>query len=664
MLPLFCRWRFSAPNLMTLALLTLSAAGASAQTPIPSIPAAIPAPASSLPSLPAATEEQKPRAVQPPPQPQQPPPAAVIPASKPTQSSTIAALPAYDPSIAGEGHDELGSTYIPVDSVVYPMALRLYSLGYLDTAFTDMRPWTRRSLLHMLDASSTRILADGNDEAVSLLASLQTYLAAETPGPGLSRGVVYGTESVYTRMMGISGQTLRDSYHLGQTIANDYGRPYQPGFNNITGVSTVSEAGPFSLYFRGEYQHAPSNPGYSQALSALLSNDDSISFTGSNLHQATIPSGPIATTDTFAIQEATLSYHLLGHEISGGKSDAWLSPAVGGAMGYSNNAQDIYSFRIDRVEPMHIPLLSRAIGPVMYDFFVGSLKGHTYPNDPWIHSETVAIAPTENVRISFQRSVVWGGHGHPCLLSTGVTVACDEPINLHTFLKSFFSFNDTSGAIKASRDDPGARFSSFNFSWRLPFLRHSVTLYSDSTVHDDVTPPSAPRRAAYRPGIYLSQVPKLPKLDFRIEGTNTDISTTASINGSFMYFETVQRQGYTNKGYILGDWIGREAKAGQAWLTYHLSPNEFVQLEYMHKKTAKDFIPGGTTQNQFVVDFVKRLRPEIELNAWVQYEGWKAPVYIRGNQLNKDTTVAVQLTWFPRLKTTAETNQSPVLRMR
>ena len=41
--------------------------------------------------------------------------------------------------------------------------------------------------------------------------------------------------SVYTRMTGISGTPVRDSYHFGQTLINDYGRPYWTGFNDITG---------------------------------------------------------------------------------------------------------------------------------------------------------------------------------------------------------------------------------------------------------------------------------------------------------------------------------------------------------------------------------------------------------------------------------------------
>ena len=531
--------------------------------------------------------------------------------------------------------DPLGSTYIPLDSFVYPLALRLYSMGYLDSAFINMRPWTRRSLLHRLNAAADRITSDNDEQATAILDSLESYLDAEQSGTA-GRGAVYGIDSVYTRLLGVNGQTLRDGYHLGQTLVNDYGRPYQPGLNNITGFSTVNEEGPFSLYVRGEYQHAPSATGYSAALSQQLSLIDNIDYTGANVHQPTIPTGPIPATNAFVLQEATLSYHLLGHEISGGKSDEWVSPAQGSAMGWNNNAEDIYSFRINRVDPLYVPLLSRLTGPFQYDFMVGSLKGHTYPNSPWIHTETFAFAPTSNVRISFQRVVIWGGKGH-------------EPVTLHTFLKSFLSFSDVSPALKQTPQDPGARFSSFNFSWRLPLLSHSVTLYTDSTDHDDVTPISAPRRAAYRPGIYVARIPGAPKLDFRIEGANTDFSTLATLAGGAMYSEVIQRQAYTNKGQFFGDWVGREGKGGQAWVTYHLSANEWIQAEYMHKKTAKDFIPGGTTQNQFRAEVVKRLRPNLEMDAWVQYEGWKAPIYLPGNQLNKDVSIAGQFTYYPKL---------------
>ncbi len=88
-------------------------------------------------------------------------------------------------------------------------------MGYLDTAFIAMRPWTRRSLLHMLQASADDITSDGDPEATAILAKLQDYLVEETPGNNLTRGAVYGLQSVYARVMGIGGPVLRDSFHLG-----------------------------------------------------------------------------------------------------------------------------------------------------------------------------------------------------------------------------------------------------------------------------------------------------------------------------------------------------------------------------------------------------------------------------------------------------------------
>ncbi len=357
-------------------------------------------------------------------------------------------------------------------------------------------------------------------------------------------------------------------------------------------------------------------------------------FPGCASPPATIPLGPLPEQDPFRLVEATISGHILGHEISFGKSDEWLGPAFGGGMAYSNNAEDIYSFRINRVEPLHIPLLSRFLGPMRYDFLVGSLKGHTTPNSPWVHAEKFSFRPTANFEFGFERTVIWGGKGH-------------EGVTFGTFFHSFFDLGDTTSAVKFSSSDPGARFTAFDMSYRLPYLRHWLTFYTDSIAHDDVTPPSAPRRAAYRPGLYLSHVPGLPALDLRVEAVSTDPGVSVASNGTFNYFETIQRDGYTNKGFIFGDWIGREAKGGQAWLTWHLNGSQWVQIEYLNKKTPTNFIAGGTTQNQFRAETLLHLRKDLEMDAWVQYEGWKAPIYMAGRQTNVAT--AVQITWHPGL---------------
>lgn len=571
-----------------------------------------------------------------------------------------------------------GSPYIPVDSWVYPAALRLHSLGYLDHVFLNMRPWTRSSLANMLADVEDRIQDAETDptagQARELYDALKRELHSDPAGPCGSGEAHARIESAYSVMRGITGTPLRDSFHLGSTLINDYGRPYQNGFNNYSGISGYATSGRFTLYARGEFQGAPSASGYSTALANALSAMDGTLSTNPNTGQptyyyplATIPMGPIASTTQGRVMEAYLSAHLLNHEISFGKHDQWLSPAQGGSFAYSNNAENIYAFEINRVEPLWIPLLSNVTGPFRYEFLVGSLHGHEFipnpayvanpspntpnviaPGDPWVHVEKISFRPTGNLEFGFERTAIWGGKGH-------------GPITLHTFLKSFFSVTAPGGPgstgpnEKFGRNDPGARFGAFDFSYRLPFLRNWLTLYTDGEVHDDISPIDAPRRASWRPGLYLSHVPGLLRLDVRVEAVTTDPPITTSNGGHFMYWEYIQRQGYTNNGQMFGDWIGREAKGGQAWITYHLSGNEWIQVSARNQKAAKDFIATsvaqyGTTLNDLRFQAVKRIGPDFEVNGSFALEHYKAPIYLPGQQ--NVTTTNIQLTWYPNRKLT------------
>jgi len=589
-----------------------------------------------------------------------------------------AAQSAPDPSrpVAVCEPSALDSPYIPVDSWVYQAVFRLYGLGYVDDVFLNMRPWTRASLDHMLEQAGARI-DDAQDtpdptleQAEEIYKALNRELHPDTSGPCRNFKGTARLESIYTAFRGITGTPLHDSYHLGQTVINDYGRPYENGFNSYTGISGYASAGRFLVYARGEFQTAPSATGYSADMAQVLSGVDDITFidptTGQPYHQPTIPLGPIDTTTHARFLEAYVSANVLYHEFSFGKQDDWLGPAVGGGFAFSNNAEGFYSFRINRVEPLRIPWLSYVTGPIRYEFVIGALQGHTYipnplypgagqpnvinPGNPWMHLEKISFRPTENLEFGFQRTAIWGGEGH-------------GPITLHTFLNSFFSLSSPTNGEKLGPEDPGARFGAFDFSYRLPFLRKWLTLYTDGEVHDDVSPVDAPRRAAWRPGLYLSHVPGVPRLDIRAEAVYTDPPVSNSVGGRFMYWEFIQKQGYTNKGQIFGDWIGREAKGGQAWITWHLSGNEWIQAGMRNQKVAKDFIPGSTTQidpatgalieggttlNDINFQVVKRIGQNFEINGFFALEHWKAPIYLTGQQTVTNTTI--KLTWYPTRK--------------
>ncbi len=543
------------------------------------------------------------------------------------------------PVILTPTHDDLsGSVYISMDSWMYPAMERLYALGYLDSAFLGLRPWTRLSCLHMLQRMQTRLLDapagnPGNQEARQLFNALARELSDDRDALDPDRSNAHAeVDRLYERTMYIGGRPINDSSHFGSTLINDYGRAYEGGFNGLTGFDTRAEDVRLSLKIRGEFQHAPGRAAYPLSVRQVIANMDTAGLASPT---PVLPATPVDTTNEFRLIDANLSYHILNHEISVGKSEDWWGPGEGGAMAWSTNAEPIYALRINRIEPLEIPLLSKLLGPFRYEGLFGDLKGHRYPNAPWVHAEKINFKPTPNLEFGFSRIVVFAGEGH-------------VPLTFRSFWHSFASFQNVPVSEKVGRMDPGARHASFDFNYRLPFLRNWVTLYSDSIIHDDVSPVAAPRHAAINPGIYISHFPGARRLDFRAEAVSTDPPTTRSQGGGYIYFENQYRDVYTNKGYMFGNWIGREGKGYQGWLTYWLSPQERIQLSYRNAKSAKDFVPQGTTQNLIAANAIVRIKKDVELNALAQYERWNIPVLAPGRK--SDFTTSVQLTWYPHVR--------------
>jgi hypothetical protein len=170
-------------------------------------------------------------------------------------------------------------------------------------------------------------------------------------------------------------------------------------------------------------------------------------------------------------------------------------------------------------------------------------------------------------------------------------------------------------------------------------------LYNDSLADDDPSPLANPRRAAMNPGIYLPQIPGVPKLDLRVEAVYTDVPVPASHNGDFIYWEFIYRDSHTNQGNLMGSWIGREGKGFQAWSTYWLSPHSTIQISYRNAHVTKDFLEGGSYED-FGAAAVLRVRPDLSLSSSWQYERWNFPLL--SPTQNSNITASVQVTYWPQ----------------
>jgi capsule assembly protein Wzi len=519
----------------------------------------------------------------------------------------------------------LGSTYVPLDSWVYPAFERLNALGYAPDAEGLAKPWTRAQCLVLAGEAadiasrrSTKLSAGTglNEEALHLISALQDEFASR---PKNVSGV--RIESIYTRLLAIGGPPLQDSYHFGQTLANDFGRPYGRGANAVAGFSASATLNRFSAYFRGEYQSAPRAPAYSIGQRSFIAQVD---------ENPLQPAISRASTNRFNPLEMYLGAQFGDFNVTVGKQSLWWGPGSDSAFHFSDNAEPAYMLRVAQTSPIVLPGPFRFLGRIRGQFVVGRLSGHQFPARPFWNAQKITLQLTPDFEVGFMRSAIFGGVGHP--LTAG------------TFARSLFSTSSSGSTVFGAAGDPGDRRSGFDFKWHVPGLRRYLTIYSDSLADDDPNPLDNPRRAAWGPGLYISQLPAMRKLDLRLETYSTWLYLRDA-GGQFIYWNNQYHDAYTNNGVLLGSWIGRDARAYSASSTYWLSARNKIGVSYRQIKTGSNFLPGGGTQTDVSMNAEWQLRSGWQLNVFAQLERYFLPVL---GSPRRDLTAGLQIAFFPR----------------
>lgn len=498
----------------------------------------------------------------------------------------------------------VGSAYVALDSPIYPQIERLAALGYIHSDFLGLRPWTRMACARMIDEAADNNVVNAGGEAAELYASLSEDFAYEL-------GILHGKDPkatasldrAYTRVVGIGGAPLNDSFHFGQTIYNDFGRPYQEGFNDQTGAEASASAGRFELSFRGEYQGAAAPNLYPPGVQHLVAFVDGVPDA---YFQSPGTTNRLELLDTYA------GITLKDWQLSIGKQSLWEGVDSASALIISDNIDPLYMFRINRTTPLVLPWILKWLGPVRTEFFLGATEGHHYPRRPWVQGLKVSIKPTQNLEFGFSRTVLFAGAG--------------RPLTLHSFWNAFASFGDNASTIPGSAQDVGDRRGEFDFHYRLPGLRNWVSLYGDFMTDDDPSPLAAPHRSILAPGIEVTKFPKLPRLQWKVEGLSSDASATSGYDGTFFYWNGAYHDGYTNRGNVIGSWIGRDSRALWSEATYWFSSDHTLTVTGRSVELAHNFIPFGGRQEDISVGDTYRFSRRYQVSTQLQYERWKIPV--------------------------------------
>ena len=206
-------------------------------------------------------------------------------------------------------------------------------------------------------------------------------------------------DSVYARTTSITGTPLHDGYHFGQSIVNDYGRPYAAGFNAIAGFTAHAEAGPLFVSVQEEYQRAPAVS--SEPLSVLEATAGA---------DSTLPlRNGVGGINRMRLVQGAVGLTFNGIQLSFGQQSLWLGPGHAGPFLFSNNAEPMTMLRIDSVSPYEVPLLSR----VPRSGLVGVFSGKAFGSELGVFSATAKWPKSAVPTLSAWHKIQLSSHGEP-----------------------------------------------------------------------------------------------------------------------------------------------------------------------------------------------------------------------------------------------------------
>ncbi len=532
--------------------------------------------------------------------------------------------------------DHVGSTDVPMDSWIYPTLERLGSIGLIPSQSEAIRPWTRQECRRQVREAEDLLFGFGSldtsydrgvkEEAERLLPDLEHEL--EEPD-GASTAVL---ESVYARVGIIGGPALTDGFHFGQTWWNDFGRPLGRGTSSILGYSGRAVSGRFFLYNREELQTDPGVPAVTPAIANTFNQLDNVPFDATSV----IPAGalilPMPARAAYVRGRPLDLYAGMafgGTALSFGKQEIYWGPTTMGPFSFSNNAEPTYNLRWVWTRPHELPW---HLGTYRVDLTFGKLSGHQHPARPYFNGQKVDLTFGRYLEMSFTRwSILWGvGH----------------PITLGSLKNNLASFDSTGTNFQyGDRADPGDRKGGFDFRMHVPGLSNYLTVYADSYSDDEPSPLSAPRRVAWSPGAYLARLPYLPHMDLRFEMASSE-ELSQDEGGTRFFINNQYRDGNTNKGFLLGDAVGRDARAFEGRLGYWFSARTRVEASYRQSKISETFLPGGGTTSDAFVNASYAFTPAWSAQVFGQYERFLIPSDMPGSQRNG--SARFQITWTPK----------------
>jgi len=120
-----------------------------------------------------------------------------------------------------------------------------------------------------------------------------------------------------------------------------------------------------------------------------------------------------------------------------------------------------------------------------------------------------------------------------------------------------------------------------------------------------------------------------------------------SIGGRYQYWEGIQVQGYTNKANSSATGLAARTRAA-GWITYHMSGNEWLQVECAIKRPQKTLLFLGHHSERHQTSRWSSVSARTWRSTATSLTNVGRPHLFAGQQTV--TTTTIRLTWFPERK--------------
>jgi hypothetical protein len=416
------------------------------------------------------------------------------------------------------------STNVPLDHWSYPAVEKLANYGLIDSAMLTTLPLTRVEMARHVAQAMPAL--ERMPDAPPILGAILERLQLEYQGELMRMGLLDGWYGE-TFVKPIEDPYARYLYATSTPdLENRRGDRFQEGSNVRAGfASRAAFFDRFAFYVHPEYRDSSRMTGDVEWIAAY----------------GKVGLGPF--------------------EIQAGRDSLWWGPGRHGSILMSNNAKPFTMIQVTNPQPIQLPWIFRALGPIRGQWFLTELEKDRHVPETKLTGVRVNLKPHPLWELGFSRVIMFGGRGVPSvgLFDYAKLLLATSNQELDNQIAGF----DTSMLLPLSE---------LPLVHRLPF--RSLRFYVDGAGEDEAG--GLPSNWGFLYGLQINDILKTGRTDLRIEYADNHHSGKPYV----FYTHSIYRSGYTYDGRVIGHHMGTQSSDLFVQLSHYLTDDVLVNLAF------------------------------------------------------------------------------------